>query len=191
MLENLFLNYANYRLIDTPNNFIKIFESINFDIFREYKEYIRESIKLVAKFSEYETPEIAEENFQKDFDKFTSLLPAEEWFSIWYTNDLWFNSAYLAVHGYFNGCIYTGDNFTGDCDLHGAERGEIFHNNLSKGNKRLKCHECDQLFFVSFLDEIIKGKEYSQMNQQRDCFRLYTTLKMLVLPISIWMEIRI
>ena len=146
MLENLFLNYANYPLIDNPNNFIKIFKSINFDIFREYKEHIKESIKLVARFSVYETPEIAEENFQKDFDKFQSLLPSEKWFSLWLNDDFWFNSAYLAVHGYFNGCIYHEDGFTGECYFHGSERREVFYNNLFKGTKRLKCHECDQLF---------------------------------------------
>lgn len=160
MLENLFLNYANYRLIGTPNNFTKIFEFINLEFFfREYKEHIRESFKLIVKFSEYENPEIAEEYYQKDFDKFESLLPSEKLFSIWYPNHLWFNSAYVAVHGYSNGCIYTED----ECHYHGSERDEVLHNNLFKEVKRLKCHECDQLFFVSILDKIIKGIEYSQI----------------------------
>jgi len=31
---------------------------------------------------------------------------------------------------------------------------------MLEGSQRLRCHECDQLYFVYILLEIIKGKEY-------------------------------
>ena len=98
------------------------------------------------------------------------LLPdrkTELYLSSWFTNRDWFESAYLGVHGYYNGNYknnYWSDS-EGDCCVSECDPGKakVLDKHFFKGSDRLKCHECDQLFYARILDSIIQGKEYSEI----------------------------
>jgi hypothetical protein len=154
MLENLFLLYSNFPLTENPQNLTKIFKGINFNIFGSYKSILNKAIENITILSECNSPKSA----RKKLSKLKS-----NWFnSADYQSSesdevkMVFNSAFEAVYGYL-------DDYCEDLCHWRKVREKVIGRKKLIGPKRLKCHECDQLFYINILNEIIHGKEYSQI----------------------------
>jgi hypothetical protein len=76
-----------------------------------------------------------------------------------------FEIAFEAVHGYRNGFCETG------CPYREYRKSKFGIEKFS-GSDRLKCFECDQLFFKQILKEIVEGKEYLDIGPDRALERL-------------------
>jgi hypothetical protein len=154
MLENLFLLYSNFSLADNPQNLTKIFKGINFNIFGPYKNILNKAIENITIFSECNSPKSA----RKKLSKLKSSWLNSEQYNAKEADEvkMFFNSAFEAVYGYL-------DDYCEDLCHWRKVREKVIGRKKLKGPNRLKCHECDQLFYINILDEITHGKEYSQI----------------------------
>ena len=146
-MEKIFLTYANNSLRDTPKNFYVIFKEIErFEFFANPK-HIQAILKRIIALSKYNDPGVVDTFLKLDSEK---KLQKDAFIKIP------FEAAADAVYGYRNGycenkCFWR------------SERRKKFGEELFVGSNRLKCYECNQLEFISILDEITKGREYSRV----------------------------
>jgi len=162
MIENIFLTYANNSLRDNPEIFYEIIE------YFKTLEFIQITNKVVSSV----TGEISEKGLLTGIIKYfvelvkcddlqkaikiretTKFLENEK-----FIDDEFFQIAYQAVFGYSDG--YCEDE---DGCYYSNVRHNILGFNKFDGTDRIKCYECDQLFFKYMLNGIVKGKEYSDI----------------------------
>jgi len=156
MLDNLFLAYANHSFKDDPKNLYKVFNEIfpfipNNEIPAKTQcEYI---IDHIISFAKDNDPKIADKHRKEIISHLVKqgVLNLEEPL---------LDIAFEAVYRYRDGYCESGSGcFTED----GIDLSEIPKKSGFKGDKRLKCHECRQLHFISILSDITDGKHYETM----------------------------
>ncbi|MDH4205623.1 MAG: hypothetical protein OEV45_08850 [Desulfobacteraceae bacterium] len=165
-IESLFLTYANMSLRNNPKNLLKIFKditgAISFEPFGDYMDLIEMTIHNIVEFGKFDTQEIAKEKLEylSDLDSpFPKVM----------SRPLWIDCAFESVFGYLlhNG-RYEWELFYDSCGsncFHKEERIAKIGKEHFVGEKRLKCYECDQLFFINIIDQISKRKEYSEIKE--------------------------
>lgn len=126
------------------------------------------TIQNIVEFAKCDTPEIAKEmlEFISDFDgTFPKVM----------SRLLWIDCAFESVFGYLlnKGC-YEWELFYDSCGNNCTDKEErkaIIGEEYFVGEKRLKCYECDQLFFINIIDKISKGLEYSEIKEFNSLLR--------------------
>ena len=165
-IESLFLTYANISLKNDPENILYIFkditEAIRFEPFGNYMSLIEMTIQNIVEFAKCDTPEIAKKKSEY-LNRIDSPFPKVM------SRILWIDCAFGAIFGYLfdKGC-YEYELFYDSCGDNCYEKKERISSvgeEYFVGEKRLKCYECDQLFFINILDKIVNGSEYSQIKE--------------------------
>lgn len=163
-IEDIFLTYANNSLRDNPKIFYKIIEYFKSLEFIEIEDY-----KLFSSLSGEESKSGFMAGIIKYFVELVECEDLQTAIKIRKTekfieNEMvidaeFFQIAYQAVFGYADGycegkhgCCYNYRPF-----ILGVEQ--------FTGPDRIKCYECDQLFFRYMLEGIVKGKEYSEISE--------------------------
>lgn len=170
MIEDIFLTYANASLKDNPEIFYEIFKkfrNLNVDIHIERREQ-KDIYKIISHFVKFvkcddiKKAEGLREKFRKKLETRDAQTYGNNEVEMPFRVGLQMrnvNIAFEGVYGYRDG--YCDE---GDCHQE-TIRKDFIGEECFIGPKRLKCHECGQLEFKKILDEIVKGKEYSEIGQ--------------------------
>lgn len=166
MIEDVFLTYANCSLRDIPEKLREIFSIIASNIKIDFYD-AEEVIAYICELSELTKPQLV---LSWHMEKGPTVI------GDWSSHTL----AYHAVVGYrdhYYHRIYKEGSplFTKDPDLLEEVRREAFDCELRGINKKefgedlceeafaLKCYECHQLKFARLLQDVVDGKEYSEI----------------------------
>jgi hypothetical protein len=151
MIEDIFLSYANYSLKDHPENLQKIFEEFkDSDIYfdRSTDASIKRIIGYFGTLAKCEKIQIAQDLRRE------MTFPRKR-------EEMDFNIAFDGVFGYRNGYCER------KC-LDRTVKREVLGKKRFLGPGRLKCYECDQLYFRSLMDGIVEGLKYKDIGPCRD-----------------------
>lgn len=182
MEKDYFLTYANYSLQDNPKHLKTLVSNIVYqeqdgDAYEDIEPYglIGDAILSFIEDKEMELNEESPGFRSFNIEKFVSLAKKIPYldrerlikesttvFREWLSEDnpllAYFIGIYDIVYQTVNGC---GDEINGCCYNTKKSRWGLFgRSGMLEGPKRLRCHECDQLYFTFILLEIIRGKEY-------------------------------
>lgn len=186
MIEHFFLTYANNSFLNDPNNLYKIHSEITTSFQKHrYEDFKLQKfiITLIVKFAKQNDPREARKWMKQLFHRGdTKIHGADN--RVWLLFDL-VNVSYNAVYGYnvcnigykYGNCgtklgsckYYLAINYSGLLKEHELE-----------SSARLKCYECHQLRFVSFLSSLTKGgylglvRPFNKLGAQKksDLFKL-------------------
>lgn len=146
MIQDIFLTYANHSLKDNPEILYGIFEEFTKSLHEVFlPDKISDIIKEFAIFVKCDDLKIADDEFRRKVRRVKSL---------WDKNCL--KMAFNGVYGYRNGYCEE------DC-YKGLAKRDVLGKRRFRGPHRLKCYECEQLFFRHMLAEIADGKEYQDI----------------------------
>lgn len=162
MLNDAFFIYANNSFRDDPNNLYHLFNEIGYDTFRFCASEIKELIDWVVKISEYNSPypklagaknllycELCDHFFVPDPQDIRTPDKQE-----------WFKSAYQAVCGFASDSC---DDYCKSKCQYRLIRKSVLKDQPLAGPNRLKCYECDQLFFREILEKITNNVIYTDI----------------------------
>jgi len=162
-IENIFLCYSNSPVKDNPESLLKLYEDLwsysngsNTVASHKRPKTIRElTLKVMVSIAkkedetERDAQKIVEEYLKGDSVMLESKYP---WDSV-------YEIAHDAVYGFQNGyCENECSHRNRRTTL--SELGE----GLFIGSDRLKCYECDRLWFMWIVSEIIRGKDFSEID---------------------------
>jgi hypothetical protein len=144
MIQDIFLAYANNSLEQEPEKLKEILdEFLNIqNIFLDDT-----TSKRLKRMVTYFPDVVKQDNLSNDRGSSQDSDPKVKDFQI----------VFEAVHGYRD------DYCSSKCRLSGERKSIISDENFS-GPERLKCFECDQLFFQHILIEIINGRDYLEID---------------------------
>jgi hypothetical protein len=152
MIEDIFIDYANCSLSESPNALYDIYELVSqyISIPSEIKSRTKLSIDLLSKFARFDTFAEANACLQEYKSKNKVFWPK-------YTN-LMLESSFSYVFGYKEGyCNFVCPSFGG------VEKINALGKKQFEGKNRLKCYQCDQQYVQYILNEIVKGTKFSQI----------------------------
>lgn len=157
-IEDIFLVYANNSLRDNPE--------ILYDIIKSFTNL--ESIEVDLKWVSSASGETSKIGCLTAIIKyFVELVKCDDLQTAIkmrdtqrYIDDMHFQTAFQAVFGYADG--YCEDE--AGCGYNNQRQNALEFNRFN-GPERIKCYECDQLFFRHMLDGIVKGKEYFEIDE--------------------------
>lgn len=164
MIEKIFIAYANNSLSENPANLIKIYQMVgnHVSIPDDIKTISTKSIQLIIKFAEFEN--FSDANSHKDQliaqkTKFSSFpIRTMGQTTVSKLRGFAIESTFSYVFGYKEGyCRHLCPNFGGVQKIRALGEKQIV------GPPHLKCFECDQQYVRYVLNEIVKGKEFSQI----------------------------
>ena len=144
MFKDVFLPYANHSLKDHPQNLYRVFEAFKALRNIHIDELALKSIaNVILHFITFVTCGDLQsaENIRKEVT-FDDDYGRRD-----------FEIAFEGVYGYRGG--YCED----ECELN-SERKAVFQAGRFTDPKRLKCYECDQLYFIEILSGLAEGEEY-------------------------------
>ena len=149
-IQDTFLTYANRLFKDDPAHLKKVFDTI----YVSKPNILKGIIQRIIALAKYRNPSCINEFLsmaeKEDPEKFKDPFFRKP-----------FDVAAEAIYGYRdeyckNKCFWR--------SLRRQKIGESFF----EGSDRINCLECDQLFFIKMLSEIIEGKEYSEIEGFED-----------------------
>ena len=154
MIQNLFLIYANHSLKEEPTKLKDVF-----DEFRSIENifFDHTTSKHFEKILSY-FPDIVKK------DDFTDAS-ARAFLSDGDISEKDFKIVFESIYGYRDGYCSSG------CRCSKERRSVILDEKFS-GPNRLKCFECDQVFFRHILTEIVSGREYLEIGPNMALERL-------------------
>jgi hypothetical protein len=165
-VQDIFLTYANHSLKENPEVFYEIldkFKSLsNIRIDEEQEKFLRDIIKYFVIFVKLDDLEAASEFYIEESEKIARVklewLGYEERLRELFSREV--KIAFEAVYAYRGGYCEAGS-----C-IKNLNAVYAFDARLLEGTNRLKCYECDQLFFRKLLTGIAQGKEYSEIPEE-------------------------
>ena len=169
MSKNIFIEYANHSFKDNSDNLNIVFNQQSFEkiISKPYLDYYICATELIGVLATINDPKAVmlygdkAEHFLQDNSK-----------GYWQDKDgkiylrgkadtaylqKFYKEAARAVYGFEGGYCEKQCRWK-------TIRDKFFEPRLLQGPGRLKCHECDQLYFIKVLSEIIKGTEYNEID---------------------------
>ena len=144
-IENIFKCYANNVFKDDPKNLTELPIVIE-RYFPEVADRLQSFVKRILFFYEYHDPKVIYEFRDYVKKKKPETFKDPFWLS-------YFEVAVEAVYGFRDGYCES------ICFWRDFRR-EKLEKSLFEGENRLYCIDCDQLFFISMLKQIVKGEKY-------------------------------
>ncbi len=144
-IQDTFLTYANRLFKDDPAHLKKVFDTI----YDSKPNILKGIIQRVIILAKYRNPSCINEFLsmaeKEDHKKFKDPFFRKP-----------FDTAAEAVYGYRD------EYCKNKCFWRSLRRQKIGES-LFEGSNRINCLECNQLFFIKMLSEIIEGKKYSEI----------------------------
>lgn len=171
MLENFFLTYSNYSLI---NNSKKFHGEFNIHLSKEEEE--------LTLWSAYLGRLKIQIKYLPTFAKLKSLKEAEQFARSLFTskNKLRQDDGLDHVHYGIIRALFR--QTTGYCEQKcsfRAYRQKLFSAARFSGSGRIRCIECNQLFFMNIINQIAENKKYAEIDGFQDIMALCETLQYL------------
>jgi hypothetical protein len=158
-IEDIFLSYVNLSMKDKPENLLSIYDNIekNINFYGDYRGLVKQTIENIVLFAKCNSKEEAENIFSELNNSPPQIMNGASWV----------DCAFESVFGYlYKQEQYQWEDFDGTCSetcLYGHIREQFYDTVQLSGPNRLRCHECDQLFFIHIVDSIIQGDELSEI----------------------------
>jgi hypothetical protein len=159
-IENIFLSYLNSPIKNSPESLLNLYDGIaqyfgSGDPIARPKTINELTLKVVV--SIIKKGDEAERDFKQMVEDYFKDEP--DFLSLGYPCDTVYRTAYHAVYGFQNGY----------CEHKCPHRNlrsilSEFSEGLFTGSDRLKCYECDKLWFVWIVLQIISGKDYAEID---------------------------